>query len=404
MSESVTTIVPLENGDYEVFAPDAESEKEAGEKKYGNVKFADPENSKYPIDTEKHIRAAWDYIHEEKNADKYDAEKLAAMKREIVAAWKDKIDPSGPPESQKDSNMADEKDCADARSDSERLNEFMDAMSKRMDEMNKRFDALDAERKDRERRDTEEKEREEKEREDARRRDAERKDRKDNDRFDTEEKEPERKDGEKDGEYTVRLDKWRKDKERRDAEERERRDRERRDAEEKEREEKEREDARRADAADIAKLKREIDGLRKMLLTQPSDDERGKIADARQRVADVATYFNDAVPTPIPGEDLHSFRRRCLKKYQAHSKEFKDVDLLTLTPGPVFDAVEGAIYRDAQQAARTLPTSTGAMRTRVYTDEAGRRVEEVIGDSPAWMEAFTPAPMGVKFNVKGTAQ
>ena len=396
MSESVTTIVPMENGDFEVFAPDAESEKEAGEKKYGDVKFADPENSKYPIDTEEHIRAAWNYIHKGKDADKYDSEKLAEMKRKIVSAWKEKIDPSGPPESQKDSNMADEKDCADARSDSERLNEFMDSVTKRMDEMSKRFDALDAERKDRERRDAEEKEREEKEREDRARKDAERKDRKDGDRFDEDDKEPERKDGEKDDEYTIRLDKWRKD--------RERRDRERRDAEEREREEKEREDARRHDAADIAKLKREIDQLRNMLITQPSDDERGKIAEARQRVADVATYFNDAVPTPIPGEDLHSFRRRCLKKYQAHSKEFKDVDLLTLTPGPVFDAVEGAIYRDAQQAARTLPTSTGAMRTRVYTDEAGRRVEEVIGDTPAWMEAFTPPPMGVKFNVKGTAQ
>ena len=292
--------------------------------------------------------------------------------------------------------MAEDKDCADARSDSERLNEFMDSVTKRMDEMSKRFDALDAERKDRERRDAEEKEREEKEREDRARKDAERKDRKDGDRFDEDDKEPERKDGEKDDEYTIRLDKWRKD--------RERRDRERRDAEEREREEKEREDARRHDAADIAKLKREIDQLRNMLITQPSDDERGKIAEARQRVADVATYFNDAVPTPIPGEDLHSFRRRGLKKYQAHSKEFKDVDLLTLTPGPVFDAVEGAIYRDAQQAARTLPTSTGAMRTRVYTDEAGRRVEEVIGDSPAWMDAFTPPPMGVKFNVKGAAQ
>ncbi len=396
MSELVTTIVPLENGDFEVLAPDAESEKRAGEKKYGNVKFADPENSKYPIDTEEHIRAAWNYIHKGKDADKYDSEKLAEMKRKIVAAWKEKIDPSGPPESQKDSNMAEDKDCADARSDSERLNEFMDSVTKRMDEMSKRFDALDAERKDRERRDAEEKEREEKEREDRARKDAERKDRKDGDRFDEDDKEPERKDGEKDDEYTIRLDKWRKD--------RERRDRERRDAEEREREEKEREDARRHDAADIAKLKREIDQLRNMLITQPSDDERGKIAEARQRVADVATYFNDAVPTPIPGEDLHSFRRRCLKKYQAHSKEFKDVDLLTLTPGPVFDAVEGAIYRDAQQAARTLPTSTGAMRTRVYTDEAGRRVEEVIGDSPAWMEAFTPPPMGVKFNVKGAAQ
>ena len=37
---------------------DAESERTAGEHKYGDVKFADPENGKYPIDTEEHIRAA----------------------------------------------------------------------------------------------------------------------------------------------------------------------------------------------------------------------------------------------------------------------------------------------------------------------------------------------------------
>ncbi len=38
-----------------------------GEKKYGDVKFADPADHKYPIDTDEHIRAAESYIGMPKN-------------------------------------------------------------------------------------------------------------------------------------------------------------------------------------------------------------------------------------------------------------------------------------------------------------------------------------------------
>lgn len=72
-----------------------------GTDKYGDVAFADEKNKKYPIDTEEHIRAAWNYIHKKKNAAEYSAEDLSAVKAKIVAAWKDKIDPEGPPASQK---------------------------------------------------------------------------------------------------------------------------------------------------------------------------------------------------------------------------------------------------------------------------------------------------------------
>jgi len=73
-----------------------------GEHKYGDVKFADEKNKKYPIDTEAHIRAAWNYINKGKNAAKYSAEEVAAIKRKIVAAWKDKIDKEGPPSANKE--------------------------------------------------------------------------------------------------------------------------------------------------------------------------------------------------------------------------------------------------------------------------------------------------------------
>ena len=59
-----------------------------GERKYGDVRFADPVNHKYPIDTEEHVRAAWSYIHKPQDADKYSAADLKAIKDRIAAAAK----------------------------------------------------------------------------------------------------------------------------------------------------------------------------------------------------------------------------------------------------------------------------------------------------------------------------
>ena len=78
----------------------------AGKQKYGNVKFADEKNKKYPIDTEDHIRAAWNYINKDKNAAKYSAEDVKAIKAKIVAAWKSKIDKDGPPSADDKSKKA----------------------------------------------------------------------------------------------------------------------------------------------------------------------------------------------------------------------------------------------------------------------------------------------------------
>jgi len=56
-----------------------------GKLPYGKVKYADPGyqadgQKRYPIDTEAHIRAAWNYIHKKKNAGKYSPEHAAAVK------------------------------------------------------------------------------------------------------------------------------------------------------------------------------------------------------------------------------------------------------------------------------------------------------------------------------------
>ena len=59
---------------------------ERGEKEYGDVEFADPVNNKYPIDSEKHVRAAWSYINQKDNAAKYDGESLKTIKNRIKKA------------------------------------------------------------------------------------------------------------------------------------------------------------------------------------------------------------------------------------------------------------------------------------------------------------------------------
>ena len=59
----------------------------SGIEKYGDVKFADPVNHKYPIDTPEHIRAAARYIGVQKNADKY-GKSANTLKNKIESAMR----------------------------------------------------------------------------------------------------------------------------------------------------------------------------------------------------------------------------------------------------------------------------------------------------------------------------
>jgi phage head maturation protease len=67
-----------------------------------DIDYADPGfqadgRKRYPLDTERHIRAAWAFIHMAANAAPYTAGELQQVKDRIVAAWKAHIDPAGPP-------------------------------------------------------------------------------------------------------------------------------------------------------------------------------------------------------------------------------------------------------------------------------------------------------------------
>lgn len=59
-----------------------------GAREYGDVKFADETNKKYPIDNPKHIRAAWSYINHKDNAAKYDKDEVRLIRNRIKRAAK----------------------------------------------------------------------------------------------------------------------------------------------------------------------------------------------------------------------------------------------------------------------------------------------------------------------------
>ena len=79
----------------------ADEEGEYGDVEYADTGYQEGGKPRYPIDTVEHIRAAWNYIHQEKNAAEYDAKQLKQIKNRIISAWKDKIDEKGPPSAEK---------------------------------------------------------------------------------------------------------------------------------------------------------------------------------------------------------------------------------------------------------------------------------------------------------------
>jgi hypothetical protein len=68
-------------------------EAKDAKKPYGDVEYADPGyqsdgKKRYPLDTEDHVRAAWSYINQKKNAAKYSAEDLKKVRAKIKAAMR----------------------------------------------------------------------------------------------------------------------------------------------------------------------------------------------------------------------------------------------------------------------------------------------------------------------------
>jgi HK97 family phage prohead protease len=85
---AVLGIWPATHAAAEKHAGRADMATDTKARPYGDVTYADPENSKYPLDTEAHIRAAWSYINVPKNAAQYSPAGLAKIKAKIAAAMK----------------------------------------------------------------------------------------------------------------------------------------------------------------------------------------------------------------------------------------------------------------------------------------------------------------------------
>ena len=66
----------------------SDADKKRAEKEYGDVKYADEENKKYPVDTEEHARAALAYFSMPKNSSKYSPEERKAIMSKIKRAAK----------------------------------------------------------------------------------------------------------------------------------------------------------------------------------------------------------------------------------------------------------------------------------------------------------------------------
>ena len=63
-----------------------DADPKEGLKKYGDTTFADTVNKKYPIDTPGRIKAAWAYIHQPSNAERYTAGEVRTIKARVRRA------------------------------------------------------------------------------------------------------------------------------------------------------------------------------------------------------------------------------------------------------------------------------------------------------------------------------
>jgi hypothetical protein len=75
---------------------------DGGERVPEPIVYADPGyqadgKKRYPLDRERHVRAAWAFIHMADNAAPYTAGELDQIRSRIIDAWKQRVDPAGPP-------------------------------------------------------------------------------------------------------------------------------------------------------------------------------------------------------------------------------------------------------------------------------------------------------------------
>jgi hypothetical protein len=113
------------------------------------------------------------------------------------------------------------------------------------------------------------------------------------------------------------------------------------------------------------------------------------LIEAQERADHACRAWGLTAKPPMMGEKLIDYRKRLLRQHQRHSSEFKQVDLDTMPPGSLFDAVEGRIYADSVKASAHPDVPVGALRM-VSKTSGGHTINEFHGHPASWMNQFAP--------------
>ena len=98
--------------------------------------------------------------------------------------------------------------------------------------------------------------------------------------------------------------------------------------------------------------------------------------------------FGIEITPPLHGESPVEYRKRLAAKFQKHSQKMAGIRLDSLE-GPAFDVIEGQIYADALEAARSPDVQkAGVLIPIERRDSAGRVITTFEGDPMSWMQHF----------------
>ncbi|WP_159013321.1 DUF2213 domain-containing protein [Acidisoma sp. S159] len=139
--------------------------------------------------------------------------------------------------------------------------------------------------------------------------------------------------------------------------------------------------------------------------TPDDDDDDNKLAslaDVQMRADGVANAFGQSADKPMRGESVRNYKIRMLKKFQHHSKDFKETNLKALDD-PTLDAVERVIYADAMIAANTVGSGAEGVLIEIKKrDHTGRMISEFRGDPKSWRRELSMHPYVLtKINTPG---
>ena len=87
---------PTAQGGSDKADPEVGNGSARSESEYADPGYQSDGQKRYPIDTEQHIRAAWNFINRPSNSKRYTLAQLDNIKGRIIAAWKGTIDKDGP--------------------------------------------------------------------------------------------------------------------------------------------------------------------------------------------------------------------------------------------------------------------------------------------------------------------